>query len=76
MEPGDSTPDASQIASSETDSPRDLDERWTGTRSFVNRIYVDEPRGAVLGSNVMMDHDVYFDIAKRRLGVARATCAF
>ena len=31
---------------------------------------------AVLGANMMMDHDIYFDSANRRLGVARATCSF
>jgi hypothetical protein len=49
---------------------------WTGKRGFTSRIYVDEPHGAVLGANMMMGHDVYFDIANRRLGVARATCFF
>ncbi|KAL7463979.1 hypothetical protein ACHAXS_004329 [Conticribra weissflogii] len=51
-------------------------EKWNGTFSFVSRIYVDEPHGAVLGSNVMMDHDVYFDVANKRIGVARSICAY
>mmetsp|Transcript_28042 Transcript_28042/g.56089 ORF Transcript_28042/g.56089 Transcript_28042/m.56089 type:complete len:102 (+) Transcript_28042:2-307(+) len=51
-------------------------ERWNGTYSFVSRIYVDEPHGAVLGSNVMMDHDVYFDVDNKRIGVARSICAY
>lgn len=49
---------------------------WSGKRGFTSRIYVDEPHGAVLGANMMIDHDVYFDIANRRLGVARAKCLF
>lgn len=48
--------------------------RWHGKRGFISRIYVTEPKGAVLGSNAMMDHDVYFDVANRRLGVAKANC--
>lgn len=53
-----------------------VDVPWIGKRGFTSRIYVDEPHGAVLGANMMMDHDVYFDIANRRLGVARAECSF
>jgi hypothetical protein len=49
-------------------------EPWHGKRGFISRMYLTEPRGAVLGSNAMVDHDVYFDIANRRLGVAKASC--
>ena len=49
---------------------------WEGKRSFTSRVYVDEPQGVVLGSNAMMDKEIYFDIENRRLGVARATCAY
>lgn len=49
-------------------------EAWSGKRGFVSRVYVDEPRGAVLGSNTMVDHDLVFDVAGMRLGVARADC--
>jgi hypothetical protein len=49
-------------------------EPWHGKRGFISRMYVTEPRGAVLGSNAMMDHDVYFDVANRRLGIAKASC--
>ena len=49
---------------------------WEGTRGFISRVYVDEPQGVVLGSNAMMDKEIYFDIANRRLGVASATCAY
>lgn len=54
----------------------DLSEPWEGNRGLTSRIYVDEPSGAVLGANAMLNHDVYFDIENRRLGVARATCAY
>jgi hypothetical protein len=49
---------------------------WQGKRGFTSRIYIDEPQGAVLGANMMMDHEVYFDTANRRLGVTRAECFF
>lgn len=49
-------------------------EPWHGKRGFISRMYVTEPRGAVLGSNVLVDHDVYFDVANRRLGIAKASC--
>jgi len=49
---------------------------WEGTKSFTNRIYVDEPRGCVLGANFMAGHDVLFDVANRRIGLARADCAY
>ena len=47
---------------------------WHGKRGFISRMYVTEPKGAVLGSNAMMNHDIYFDIVNRRLGVAKASC--
>lgn len=56
------------------DNTRSSQTRWHGKRGFISRIYVNEPKGAVLGSNAMMEHDVYFDIANRRLGVAKANC--
>lgn len=49
---------------------------WQGKHGFTSRIYVDEPHGAVLGANMMMGHDVYFDAVNRRIGVARSECAF
>lgn len=47
---------------------------WTGKRGFTSRLYVDEPHGAVLGSNMLIGHEVFFDTANRRLGVATAEC--
>lgn len=49
---------------------------WQGKHGFTSRIYIDEPHGAVIGANMMIGHDVYFDTTNRRLGVARAECAF
>ena len=49
---------------------------WEGKRKFTSRIYVDEPAGVVLGSNAMMDKEIYFDVANKMLGVAKATCKF
>ncbi|KAL7548930.1 hypothetical protein ACHAWF_012187 [Thalassiosira exigua] len=49
---------------------------WEGNRVYISRVYVDEPHGVVLGSNAMMDKEIYFDLANRRLGVAKATCLY
>lgn len=61
--------------SNETDNTNnDVNVRWEGTRPFTNRIYVDEPIGAVLGANAMIGHDILFDIEGARIGIARADC--
>jgi hypothetical protein len=49
-------------------------EPWHGKRGFISRMYVTEPNGSVLGSNAMMNHELYFDIANRRLGIAKSRC--
>jgi hypothetical protein len=49
---------------------------WKGTRQLTNRIYLDEPAGAVLGANAMIGHDFLFDMQERRVGWARADCRF
>ena len=54
----------------------DPNNKWEGTRGFISRVYVDEPHGVVLGSNAMMDKEVYFDLENRRLGVARSRCSY
>ena len=59
----------------EAESPNNGGE-WEGKRGFTSRVYVDEPQGVVLGSNAMMDKEIYFDIPNRRLGVANAVCAY
>ena len=47
----------------------------TGRCEYLPRIFLDEPRGGVLGGPLFAGHDVQFDVDDRRLGVARATCA-
>lgn len=52
----------------------DVKSEWSGTVQFISRIYVDEPEGAVLGSNAMINHDILFDVGNMRLGIARSHC--
>jgi Xylanase inhibitor N-terminal/Xylanase inhibitor C-terminal len=47
---------------------------WTGTRELVNRVYLDEPEGAVLGANAMTGHEILFDTEGQRIGLAKADC--
>jgi hypothetical protein len=47
---------------------------WNGILKFVSRIYVEEPEGAVLGSNAMVDHDILFDVEHKMVGIAKASC--
>ena len=49
---------------------------WEGMREFFSRIYLDEPAGMVLGSNAMMDKEVYFDIANKMMGVGKSPCVY
>jgi Xylanase inhibitor N-terminal len=49
-------------------------EPWSGKRELTNRVYLDEPGGAVLGLNAMMDYDILFDASNDRIGIARAEC--
>jgi len=45
-------------------------------KKYVPRFYTDEGSGSVLGANVMMGHDIVFDQANGRLGVAEAHCDY
>ena len=54
----------------------DIAKPWDGGKTFTNRIYLDEPKGCVLGGNFMADHDILFDIANKRIGIARAECTY
>lgn len=47
---------------------------WIGKKDFINRIYLDEPNGAVLGLNAMRGHNLYFDVEENRIGFARSSC--
>ena len=49
---------------------------WPGTRELVNRVYLDEPEGAVLGANAMTGHEILFDTQGQRVGLAKADCDF
>lgn len=60
----------------ETANRYDANIPWEGKRKFTSRIYLDEPAGVVLGSNAMMDKEIYFDVANKMLGVAKATCKY
>ncbi len=48
---------------------------WRGKHQLTNRLYADEPQGAVLGANAMFGHDVLFDTQAHRVGLARADCS-
>lgn len=52
----------------------DTQSGWSGSRYFVNRLYVDEESGAVLGSNAMYGHDIVFDVTMKTMSIARARC--
>jgi len=43
---------------------------------YVPRFYTEESSGSVLGANAMMGHDVYFDIARGRIGFAESSCDY
>jgi len=47
---------------------------WKGKHQLTNRLYADEPLGAVLGANSMFGHDILFDSQEHRVGLARANC--
>jgi len=44
--------------------------------SVMNRVYDEEEDGTVLGANVMMGHDVFFDAQAMRLGFAESSCDY
>nr|CCA17657.1 conserved hypothetical protein [Albugo laibachii Nc14] len=41
---------------------------------FFGTLHFSERRGAVLGASIMMGYDVIFDLEKKRVGFAEATC--
>jgi len=43
---------------------------------YVARFYTEESSGSVLGANAMMGHDVFFDIARGRIGFAESNCDY
>ena len=44
-------------------------------RRYCLGVYADGSSGGVIGANAMMYHDVVFDLAHKRVGFARSTCA-
>lgn len=48
---------------------------WEGSIELTNRIYLDEPEGAVLGANAMLGYDILFDAQGKQIGLAKADCA-
>lgn len=57
-------------------APKRYMDKTSSSNTFKNRIYMDEKAGAVLGSNLMIDHDILFDIENQRLGLASANCDY
>ena len=47
-----------------------------GQEKKAFRIYTTEKDGAVLGSNFMVGHNIYFDIERRRLGFSPSDCNY
>jgi hypothetical protein len=48
-----------------------------GIHSYRSRFYVDERGGiSILGANILMGHDVLFDIDRSRIGFAESTCNY
>ncbi|KAL7544037.1 hypothetical protein ACHAXR_013504 [Thalassiosira sp. AJA248-18] len=43
---------------------------------YVARFYTEESSGSVLGANAMMGHDVFFDVARGRIGFAESNCDY
>jgi hypothetical protein len=52
-----------------------IDAKWTMKVELTNRMYVDEDRGAVLGINSMLDHDILYDWEGGLIGIAPADCS-
>ena len=50
------------------------DRSCSGTCSYFARVYLEEASGGVLGGPFFAGHDVFFDLGRGRLGVARAAC--
>lgn len=43
---------------------------------YVSGIYFENAEGSVIGSNVMLMHDVYFDVEHERVGWVESTCDY
>ena len=49
---------------------------WDGEKKLVSRIYLNEPSGCVLGANTMLGHNILFDMAEKRIGIAKLSCKY
>jgi hypothetical protein len=47
-----------------------------GQDVYVPGFYFDEPDGSVLGANVMMLHDIFFDVERYRIGWSESSCDY
>ena len=43
---------------------------------YVPGVYFDEPDGSVLGANIMMLHDIFFDVERYRIGWVESHCDY
>lgn len=41
---------------------------------YCSSVYLTEPSGGVIGANLMMNHDIIFDVDQKRMGFAQADC--
>jgi len=51
-----------------------VDRACTGACSYFSRVYVEKLSGGVLGGPFFAGHDLFFDLNRGRLGIARAVC--
>jgi hypothetical protein len=52
----------------------DFERGWEGKVEFEFQLNFDESKGCVLGANVMMGHDILFDLSQQRVGIAKSIC--
>jgi hypothetical protein len=45
-------------------------------KMYLPGFHFDEPEGSVLGANVMMLHDIYFDVEGQRIGWVESSCDY
>ena len=47
-----------------------------GDGKYAFRVYLTESAGAILGANVMNNHNVIFDVDNRRVGFVPSLCKY
>jgi hypothetical protein len=45
-------------------------------KKYVMGVYFEEPDGSVLGANIMMLHDIFFDVENFRIGWVESSCDY